>query len=61
MAHQAFVQQFTKYILSASAEMGTQTIGEQQRRTARHIAAEGTGWAGRLAEKDGSKTMVPIL
>ena len=40
MAYKAFVQQFTKHILSADAEVGTKAVGEQKRRAGRHIAGD---------------------
>ena len=61
MAHKALVQQFTKHVLRAAAEVGTEAVGEQKRRTAWHISSEGTGWRWRLAETDGGKLTMLIL
>ena len=41
MARQAFVQQFTKHILRAAAEVRTETTREQERRTTWDFAGEG--------------------
>ncbi|MBR1682336.1 MAG: hypothetical protein IJ700_03130 [Bacteroidaceae bacterium] len=48
--HQAFVQQFTQNILRAAAEVGTKTVGEQERRPTQDIAGEETRGSGGLEE-----------
>ena len=53
MAHKAFVQQIAQHILCATAEVGTETIGEQKCCTCRY----GTGKYGvsMLGKTDGGK------